>query len=47
MEFMIISCGGKVGWEGSGSSFTINDATITHHVVDRPPTTTQQGMCFY
>jgi hypothetical protein len=47
MEFMIISCGGKVGWEGSGSPYTINDATVTHHVVDRPPTTTQQGTSFY
>jgi pescadillo len=47
MEFMIISCGGKVGWEGAGSPYLINDATITHHIIDRPPTTTQQGMCFF
>ncbi len=35
-EFVIKSFGGKVGWDGIGSSFGPTDATITHFVVDRP-----------
>jgi hypothetical protein len=47
MEFLIISCNGKVGWEGVGSPYLMTDPTITHHIIDRPPTTTtQQGMCY-
>eukprot|EP00612_Vaucheria_litorea_P000451 CAMPEP_0171457962 /NCGR_PEP_ID=MMETSP0945-20130129/3827_1 /TAXON_ID=109269 /ORGANISM="Vaucheria litorea, Strain CCMP2940" /LENGTH=403 /DNA_ID=CAMNT_0011983667 /DNA_START=380 /DNA_END=1588 /DNA_ORIENTATION=- len=36
LEFIILSCGGVVGWEGIGSPFAIDDPTITHHIVDRP-----------
>eukprot|EP00698_Gefionella_okellyi_P025147 TRINITY_DN9095_c0_g1_i1.p1 TRINITY_DN9095_c0_g1~~TRINITY_DN9095_c0_g1_i1.p1 ORF type:complete len:542 (-),score=73.58 TRINITY_DN9095_c0_g1_i1:139-1719(-) len=36
--FIVRCCGGSVGWEGPGSPFDSNDASITHHVVDRPLT---------
>ena len=36
LEFIILALGGKVGWEGEASPFSIDDARITHHVIDRP-----------
>jgi pescadillo protein len=36
LELIILSYGGKVGWEGQDSPILINDSAITHHVVDRP-----------
>ena len=36
LEFIIKSFGGKVGWEGPGSPFGIDDPRITHQVCDRP-----------
>eukprot|EP00920_Eleutheroschizon_duboscqi_P001268 GHVT01002867.1.p1 GENE.GHVT01002867.1~~GHVT01002867.1.p1 ORF type:complete len:578 (-),score=159.14 GHVT01002867.1:831-2564(-) len=33
---LILSCGGRVGWQGGGSPFDESLAEITHHVVDRP-----------
>eukprot|EP00316_Scyphosphaera_apsteinii_P019867 CAMPEP_0119336936 /NCGR_PEP_ID=MMETSP1333-20130426/92938_1 /TAXON_ID=418940 /ORGANISM="Scyphosphaera apsteinii, Strain RCC1455" /LENGTH=665 /DNA_ID=CAMNT_0007347873 /DNA_START=90 /DNA_END=2087 /DNA_ORIENTATION=+ len=36
LELVVLSCGGKVGWEGDGSPITIDDETITHQIVDRP-----------
>ncbi|CAM9589079.1 unnamed protein product, partial [Discosporangium mesarthrocarpum] len=36
MEFVVLSCGGMVGWFGDGSPLDPKDANITHEVVDRP-----------
>lgn len=36
LELIILSYGGKVGWEGQDSPILIDDSSITHHVVDRP-----------
>ena len=36
LELIILSYGGKVGWEGQDSPIPIDDSSITHHVVDRP-----------
>lgn len=36
VEFLILSFGGKVGWEGAGSPFSYTDPSITHVVMDRP-----------
>jgi len=36
LEFIILSCGGRVGWEGEASPFGVDDSRITHHVIDRP-----------
>ncbi|KAJ3381119.1 mRNA-binding ribosome synthesis protein nop7 [Entophlyctis sp. JEL0112] len=39
LEFVIKSFGGSVGWpetSGSGSAVTVDDSTITHHIIDRP-----------
>jgi len=36
LELIILSYGGKVGWEGQDSPFHIDDTSITHHVIDRP-----------
>lgn len=36
LELIILSYGGKVGWEGQDSPIAIDDSTITHHVTDRP-----------
>lgn len=36
LELIILSFGGQVGWEGQDSPIAMDDASITHHVVDRP-----------
>jgi pescadillo protein len=36
LEFIVCSFRGRVGWEGPGSPYLINDSRITHQVVDRP-----------
>jgi len=36
MQLCIISFGGQVGWEDSASPYSVDDAGITHHVIDRP-----------
>lgn len=36
LELIILSYGGRVGWEGQDSPISIEDSRITHHVVDRP-----------
>ena len=35
-EFIVCSFGGRVGWDGPGSPYDVNDAAITHQIVDRP-----------
>ena len=38
-EFVVRSCGGKIGWpasSGSGSPFDESDESITHVIIDRP-----------
>ena len=36
LEFVVLSCGGKLGWEGEGSALSADDKAITHQIVDRP-----------
>ena len=36
LELIILSYGGSVGWEGQDSPIRMDDASITHHIVDRP-----------
>jgi len=36
LELIILSFGGKVGWEGQDTPIAVEDGSITHHVVDRP-----------
>jgi pescadillo protein len=36
LEFLILACGGRVGWEGEASPFGAMDACVTHQIVDRP-----------
>jgi pescadillo protein len=36
LELIILSYGGQVGWEGQDSPISMDDPSITHHVVDRP-----------
>lgn len=36
LELIILSYGGKVGWEGQDSPIAMEDSSITHHIVDRP-----------
>lgn len=36
LQFCVVSFGGAVGWQGAGSPLSIDDARITHHIVDRP-----------
>ena len=36
LEFVVLSCGGKLGWEGEGSTLTAADKAVTHQIVDRP-----------
>jgi pescadillo protein len=36
LELITLSYGAKVGWEGPNSPITAKDASITHHIVDRP-----------
>lgn len=35
-EFIICSFRGRVGWDGPGSPYKLNDVRITHHIVDKP-----------
>lgn len=36
LELIVLSYGGKVGWEGKDSPVAAEDGSVTHHVVDRP-----------
>ena len=36
LELIVLSYGGNVGWEGQDSPIRMDDASITHHIVDRP-----------
>jgi pescadillo len=36
LELVCLAYGAKVGWEGDNSPISIKDASITHHIVDRP-----------
>ena len=36
LELIILSYGGKVGWEGQDSPIAMDDKSITHHIIDRP-----------
>lgn len=36
LELIILSYGGKVGWEGQDTPIAVEDGSITHHIVDRP-----------
>jgi len=36
LEIIILSYGGKVGWETDDSTIGIKDKSITHHIIDRP-----------
>ena len=36
LEFLVLSCGGKLGWEGEGSPISRGHASITHQIIDRP-----------
>lgn len=36
LELIILSYGGKVGWEGQDSPIAMDNNSITHHVIDRP-----------
>lgn len=36
LAFLARACGAVVAWEGEGSPYSIDDAAITHQVVDRP-----------
>lgn len=36
VEFLILAFGGKIGWEGEGSPYSLTDSAITHVVMDRP-----------
>ena len=43
LEFIILACGGRVGWDGEASPYAIDDARITHHVIDRPYASDDDG----
>lgn len=36
IELVCLTFGGKIGWEGDDSPISVNDPSITHHIVDRP-----------
>jgi pescadillo len=36
LELVGLAYGAKMGWEGTDSPFSMNDPSITHHIVDRP-----------
>ena len=36
LEFIILACGGTVGWDGGESPISQDDPSITHEIVDRP-----------
>jgi pescadillo len=36
LELVCLAYGGKIGWEGPNSPISVNDPSITHHIVDRP-----------
>merc|ERR1712226_467596 len=36
LELVCLAHGAKVGWDGENSPISSSDATITHHIVDRP-----------
>ena len=40
MQLCVIAFGGKVAWDGPNSPYAVDDARITHQIVDRP----QQGI---
>jgi pescadillo protein len=36
LELLVLSCGGKIGWEGEASPFSATDPCVTHIISDRP-----------
>lgn len=36
LQMCTTAFGGRIGWDGPGSPFDASDASITHHVIDRP-----------
>eukprot|EP00949_MAST-11_sp_MAST-11-sp1_P001502 g1502.t1 len=36
LELCVLAMGGELGWAGEGSPYSEDDASITHHIVDRP-----------
>ena len=35
LELCILAMGGRIGWDGMGSAIQEDDASITHHIIDR------------
>uniref|UniRef100_A0A7S3SFK0 BRCT domain-containing protein n=2 Tax=Emiliania huxleyi TaxID=2903 RepID=A0A7S3SFK0_EMIHU len=36
LEFVVLACGGTLGWDGEASRLEGSDGSITHQIVDRP-----------